>query len=420
MGFQVDMSPLERSSANIGRSLMGIGQNIGGAIQRSDQQQRQQQEQGDVEAFMRQAMSGDPVAFQELMIKSPQAARMVAEHLQQQKATQQGEQQQFQSQMDNDTADFVELMHLAPPEQQEAMFNAAIDDPRYDIDEEDRPLFMDVNARKALIGQVKGQEYSENFFGGSGDGDLPAETVGFNDLIKDFTPEQKKLAKQVKAGIKGRAISNAELSAIQSGEIDDYGKWKVQQRQAEKFAELTGSSRAKAIDSGIEKIAKIDLGLSNIDAAIQAINDGAGTGAIEKRFPSLRAASIALDNIQGRMALDVIGAVTFGALSQGELDLAKSVALPTGLEAPELIKYLNDKKAAQQKLRDYYNEQIQFLDQGGTVAGFMRQKERGSINKPVQGQGSSNQDQQALQWAKANPNDPRAAKILNKLQSGAQ
>ena len=95
---------------------------------------------------------------------------------------------------------------------------------------------------------------------------------------------------------------------------------------------------------------------------------------------------MALDNIQGKMALDVIGAVTFGALSQGELDLARNVALPTGLDGPELTKHLQDKKVAQQKLRDYYNEQIQFLDQGGTVAGFMRQKERGQESQVNQKQ----------------------------------
>ena len=208
--------------------------------------------------------------------------------------------------------------------------------------------------------------------------ELPADTVGFNDLIKDFTPEQQKTAKLVKAGLKGRAVTNAELTAIGSGAIKSYSDYKIKQKQAEKFAEMSGASRSKAIDAGIDKIAKIDLGLSNIDAAIKAVNDGAGTGAIEKMFPSIKAASVALDNIQGKMALDVIGAVTFGALSQGELDLARNVALPTGLDGPELSKHLQEKKAAQQKLRDYYNEQIQFLDQGGTVAGFMRQKERDS------------------------------------------
>ena len=77
------------------------------------------------------------------------------------------------------------------------------------------------------------------------------------------------------------------------------------------------------------------------------------------------------------MALDVIGAVTFGALSKGELDLAKEVALPTGLDTPELIQHLRERKAAQEKLRNYFNKQIQFLENNGTIAGFLRQEEAG-------------------------------------------
>ena len=333
---------------------------------------------------MRQAMSGDPVAFEELMVKSPRAAQMVAEHLQNQQAAAQGEQDQFKTQMALDTAGFIEQMHLAPPEQQEAMFNAAVNDERYDIDEEDRQHFMDVNARKAIISQVKGKEYADNFFDG-GDSDLPAESVGFNDLIRDFTPEQKKLAKQIKAGIKGRAVTNAELSAIQSGEIDNYGKWKTQQKQAEKFAEATGSQRAKLIDKGFDSINKANTALRNIDKAIAVLDKGAGVGAVEKLWPSIKASSVELDNIRGQMALDVVGATTFGALSEGELNLAKDVALPTGLDTEELKDYLVRKKEAQEKLRDYYNEQIQFLDDGGTVAGFLRSKEKNTpVNKPVE------------------------------------
>ncbi len=78
-------------------------------------------------------------------------------------------------------------------------------------------------------------------------------------------------------------------------------------------------------------------------------------------LPSFKAASVELDNIQKSMALDVIGATTFGALSEGELNLAKEVALPTGLDTPQLIDHLNKRKEAQNKLRDYYSEQIQFL-----------------------------------------------------------
>lgn len=225
---------------------------------------------------------------------------------------------------------------------------------------------------------------------------LPAETVAFNELIKDFTPEQQKTAKLVKAGLKGRAVSNAELSAIESGDIKDYADWKAQMKQQQKFAEMTGSSRAKAIDKGFETIEKIDSGIGNIDRAIAAIDNGAGVGAVEKLWPSIKAASVELDNIRGSMALDVVGATTFGALSKGELDLAKDVALPTGLNSAELKDYLIRRKNAQNKLRAYYNEQIQFLDQGGTVAGFLRKKERGQQGKPDNAAPEGNQEPQQL------------------------
>lgn len=227
----------------------------------------------------------------------------------------------------------------------------------------------------------------------SGGGALPAETVAFNELIKNFSTEEQKVARRVKVGLKGRAVSNAVLSAIESGDVKNLADAKSEIRQAEKFAELTGSSRAKAIDKGFDSIVKIDRGIVNIDNAISAIEGGAGVGAVQKLWPSIRAASVELDNIRGRMALDVVGATTFGALSKGELDLAKNVALPTGLDTEELKGFLARKKAAQQKLRAYYNEQIQFLDQGGTVAGFLREKERGQSAVP----GGAAPTQQAAQ-----------------------
>lgn len=210
------------------------------------------------------------------------------------------------------------------------------------------------------------------------------EQLAFESLLEsgDLTDEEKKKAIKVKLGLEGKAVSNAILSAIASGDIDSLTDAKAKMKQAEKFAELTGSSRAKAIDSGFEKVNKIDTGIRNIDRAIAAVEAGAGVGAIESKFPSLKAASVELDNIQGSMALDVVGATTFGALSKGELDLAKEVALPTGLDGPELIDHLQRKKVAQEKLRAYYNEQIQFLDQGGTVAGFLRMKEREQGDQP--------------------------------------
>lgn len=172
-------------------------------------------------------------------------------------------------------------------------------------------------------------------------------------------------------------ITGRERVATTEGLTEDVAASEATIAGQKKFAELSGSSRAKVIDKGFDVIQGIDKNIRNIDRAIEALNAGAGTGAIESRFfPSIKAASVALDQIQSELALDVVGATTFGALSEGELALARDVALPTKLDGPDLLIFLEDKKTAQLKLRAYYEEQIEFIDQGGTVAGFLREKRR--------------------------------------------
>jgi len=388
MAFQIDLSPLERSSQNIAQGLSSVGGSIADILQGN--KQREQQEQ--MQDLMQKAAGGDKQAVEQLYSINPK----VAEQFEQRIA---GQQQAGRVEIEKATAGVVEQMHLAKsPEEMQLIFDAAVDDDRFDIDEEDRPYFTDPNARKALITQVKGKDYAAALFGDS-DVKLSAEASSFQDLIKDFTPEEQVLAKKVKAGLKGRAMSNAVLSAIKSGDIQSLAQAKAEIKQAEKFGEMTGTSRAKAIDKGFESIVKIDAGIGNIDRAIAAIDKGAGVGAVEKLWPSIKAASVELDNIRGQMALDVVGATTFGALSKGELDLAKDIALPTGLDSAELKEYLIKKKTAQEKLKSYYNEQIQFLDQGGTVAGFLRQKkgsqgqqDKDSFNSTTLGRQVSEQD----------------------------
>lgn len=216
-------------------------------------------------------------------------------------------------------------------------------------------------------------------------GGASSETKTFSDLLKKagLNEEDATTAARIKLGLDPRAVGSSIQTISQKDIAEEIGKVKATIRQREKFGELTASRRSKVIDNGFNKIEKINGAIQNIDRAISVLNSGAGVGAIEKFLPSFKAASVELDNIQKSMALDVIGSVTFGALSQGELDLAKDVALPTGLDTPQLIDYLNRRKDAQNKLRDYYGEQIQFLDQGGTVAGFMRSKKRDQSQQPA-------------------------------------
>lgn len=202
----------------------------------------------------------------------------------------------------------------------------------------------------------------------------------FSSLTEGLTTEQKDEAALIKLGLSPRAVGSAIQTISSEGIAEEIGDAQATIKEREKFGELTGSSRAKRIDSGFERIGKISTNINNLDRAIAAVEAGAGTGVIERRFPSIKAAAVELDQIQGELALDVIGSVTFGALSEGELNLAKQIALPTGLEGPALIQHLRDRKTAQEKLRSYFKEQVDFLDQGGTIAGFLREKERAAVS----------------------------------------
>ena len=347
------------------------GQQIGQALEtRGVRAQKEQQNK-----LIQSAYMGDPQAMQGLMQLNPQMGMQVQESLRKRK----------------DVTDQAALSKRADfsKETKEIMGNIAKFNSFEESKEYGARMTADIASRYPEIIKSVGADavFDEADFNqakqiyGDKKGAQSAEYQSFESLIADFTPEQKKEAKLVKSGLKGRAMSNALLSAIKSGDIEEMKKQAGAMKEAEKFGAMTGSSRAKAIDKGFDSIVKIDAGIRNIDRATKALKDGAGVGAVEKLWPSIKAASVELDNIQGLMALDVVGATTFGALSKGELDLAKAVALPTGLDTPELIDWLSRRKVAQEKLRGYYNEQIQHLDQGGTVASFLRMKERGLNNK---------------------------------------
>ena len=119
---------------------------------------------------------------------------------------------------------------------------------------------------------------------------------------------------------------------------------------------------------------RIEGGIRNIDRAISALDKGAKTGAIQRFLPSVTAASKELEQIKNVLGLDVIGSVTFGALSESELNLALDTALPTGLDEPELKDFLQRKREAQEKLLDYYQDQVSFLDDGGSIADFLESR----------------------------------------------
>ena len=125
----------------------------------------------------------------------------------------------------------------------------------------------------------------------------------------------------------------------------------------------------KEAQKAFELVGKIRTNLGNLDSAIAALDAGANTGVIASKFPNWKASTIELQNIQRRLGLDIIGSVTFGALSEGELSLALETALPLNMNPEKLRDWLTRKRDAQVKLSNYVSEQAKYLSKPGRNLG---------------------------------------------------
>jgi len=169
-GFQIDMSPLNRSSRNIGQSLVNIGQTVGTAIGQSRQRDIQQQEQGDIEAFMQQAMSGDPSALKELMVKSPQAYQQVTQYLQQQQATiQAGDELQAGERLKANQETIKKLYRVQSLEGEAKVtaIQEILDNPFDDFDDSDLQFMSDPKYLNASAVELFGADDAKAMFGGA-------------------------------------------------------------------------------------------------------------------------------------------------------------------------------------------------------------------------------------------------------------
>ena len=102
-----------------------------------------------------------------------------------------------------------------------------------------------------------------------------------------------------------------------------------------------------------------------------------------------------MDTVKNELGLDVVGSVTFGALSQGELTLALNTALPTKLDEAGLVDWIDRKISAQGKLQDYlYAQAIYLADGDKTIGDWLRsqkaeQEERNRIEAELRQSGTN-------------------------------
>jgi hypothetical protein len=130
-----------------------------------------------------------------------------------------------------------------------------------------------------------------------------------------------------------------------------------------------------------ERLQGVGNSVRLLEAGIQAIDEGANTGPIMSRLPSVSDASLALDQVQKEMGLNVLQNTTFGALSKDELKFALDTALPQSMNSKELRQWMTRKLEAQRKLEAYLYRATVFLNQPGNTIGKFLQRQEQMQNK---------------------------------------
>ena len=166
-------------------------------------------------------------------------------------------------------------------------------------------------------------------------------------------------------------VRNANANAAKTGTLEAT----IAQGGAAAGAEAAGKLAIETSGKAYESLGKINSNIANIDRAIAAIDAGARTGAIDNYLPNISAAANDLQQTMNTLGLDVVGAVTFGALSEGEMKLAMETAVPSGMDEAALRDWLVKKKEAQQKASNaLYKAAVYLGTPGNTIAGWLKEK----------------------------------------------
>lgn len=157
--------------------------------------------------------------------------------------------------------------------------------------------------------------------------------------------------KEVRDGAGVLLTGPAATEAIKAAQADE-----IKQGSLLEFETKSAAAKAGMVQSTVESIINVDSSLRNYAKAKRAIRDAIRnnqniSGLITDFFPDISVEAAELRNARNALGLDVIGSVTFGALSKGELDLALSQGLPTGLNEPQLLEYIERRELALQKYR---------------------------------------------------------------------
>jgi len=334
--------------------LSQAGQAIGRGLEaRGLRQQKQQQD-----ALAGSAYMGDPKAMDELMQVNPELGAKIQASAAQRKQAEEQKSLQKRTQFTKEYNDIMENI---------AKFDSFEDAKKY-ADSRIPAIAQNYPEIMAQVGE-----------------DEVFDEEDFNLAKKLTAPAEKRdevqSSKILPGGLVQQVMKSGEVRTVEP-EQENIDKIKEAEERGAELQGLRAGERGAASGAikqsikAFEGMAGARKNISLYDEGIKLLEEeGANTGPIEKMFPSFKAATVKLDNIQDNLGLNVIQNTTFGSLSEQELKFALDSTMPQGLNPEQLSKWMKDKREAQMKLANYLEEAAIFLGTpGNTVADFLRQK----------------------------------------------
>ena len=145
----------------------------------------------------------------------------------------------------------------------------------------------------------------------------------------------------------------------------------------EELSKKTGAIQGNIVEDTMSKMANTNSSLKSFEVAKDALRRAIDqnknvTGFLTQYFPNVSLEAQELQFAATSLGLDVVGSVTFGALSKGELDLALSKEMPLGLGEVELLEYIERRESALRKYQFELRKAAQYLtDPKNTIGGYI-------------------------------------------------
>ena len=137
-----------------------------------------------------------------------------------------------------------------------------------------------------------------------------------------------------------------------------------------------GDNAARIVFDSYDQMSTIRANIDTLEDAKRALESGAKTGYFQQFLPDISRSATELANVKNRLGLDVVSSVTFGALSESELNMALNTALPTNMDEDYLKGWVQERIDAKKKLLTNLQEVTSFFARGNSIGDWMVELEK--------------------------------------------